>query len=220
MLTGCNNKITNVPTIKSIAASPDTIAAGDTAQIRILVNAANPEDLVYYYTANGGTISGIGDTVSWKAPDKPGSYLVRVLVADNEGNQVNDSIRLVVLKNDSVALLTGIAAFPEGNDTLDLANSTVRLFTSKENWINHIAFAQTKTEGFGPIVSFRFPNAPRGTFYLDIWKDTDFGNTWNYGDYYGWLGRGDINTMDPQPFTITAGTTKDIQVQMWVAPKQ
>lgn len=219
IFTACNDKITYVPVIESIDVSPDTIAVGGKAMIQLVVKDGDDENLVYYYTTTGGSVSGVGDTVSWQAPNETGVFLARVLVTDDDGNQTNDSIRLVVVKNDTSTQITGVAAFPSGND-FDLANSSFRLYTSKENWINHVVFAETKTEGFGPIVSFRMDNVPLGTYYVDIWKDTDYGNTLNIGDYHGWYGRGDIYSPIPDPFTLIAGETKVLQIQMWVVPSK
>jgi hypothetical protein len=217
LIAGCNEKVTQIPVINSITVTPDTIAVGGTAIIQLDVSDADDENHVYYYSTTDGSITGIGDSVVWKAPSKTGVFVARVLVADKDGNQAIDSIRLVVVKNDTSTQLIGVAAFPSGTD-LNLLDSKVRLFTSKENWANHIAFSEVKTEGFGPIVSFRFDNVPIGIYYLDIWGDTDFGNTLNAGDYYGWFGRGDILIPNPDSFTIEAGSKKVLQVQMWVVP--
>jgi len=218
LIAGCNDKITYVPVIKSITVTPDTVEVGGTAMIEIDATDADDNELVYYYTTTGGSISGVGDTVIWAAPDKEGVYLARVLIADKDGNQANDSIRLVVVRNDTTSRITGIAAFPSGIN-LDLVNSKVRLFTSKTNWVNHVVFAETLTEGFGPIVSFTFDNVPVGTYYLEIWKDTDFGNTLNIGDFFGWYGTGNILHPSPEPFTLESGATKVVQIQIWVVPE-
>jgi len=222
LMTSCNEEITQIPVIESIDISPDTIAVGGTAMIQLVVKDADDENenLVYYYTTTSGAISGIGDTVEWHAPDKAGVYVAKVLIVDKDGNQANDSIRLVVVKNDTTTQIIGVAAFPSGTGTeLDLAGSKVRLYTSKENWLNHVAFSQTVADGFGPIVSFSFDNVPVGEYYLDIWKDVDLVNTFNTGDYYGWYGKGDILTPAPDKFVLVPGSTKVLQVQMWVVPE-
>ena len=218
LIAGCNDKISYVPVIKSIDITPDTVAVGGEAMIQLEVSDGDDENLVFYYTVNGGAIAGVGDTVTWEAPDEPGIYLAQVLVADKDGNQAVDSIKLVVVKNDTSTQITGVVAFPSGTD-LDLANSKVRIFTSKQNLVNHIVYSEVNTEGFGSIVSFRFDNVPVGTYYLDIWKDTDFGNTKNTGDYYGWYGTGDILNPNPEPFTLEPGSAKAMQIQMWVIPQ-
>lgn len=218
LIAGCNDKITYVPVIKSISVTPDTVEVGGTALIEIVATDADDKELVFYYTTTGGSISGVGDTVIWSAPDVEGVYHARVLVADKDGNQANDSIRLVVVRNDTISRITGIAAFPSGIN-FDLVNSKVRLFTSKANWANHVVFAETPTEGFGPIVSFTFEDVPVGTYYLEIWKDTDFGNTLNTGDFFGWYGTGDILHPSPEPFTLDSGAIKVMQIQIWVVPE-
>jgi len=218
LIAGCNDKITYVPVIKSINITPDTVAVGGEATIQLVVTDEDDANLVYYYSTTGGSISGVGDTVSWHAPTEPGRYTTKILVTDKDGNQANDSISLVVVKNDTTAQITGVAALPSGVD-FDLAGAKVRLYTSEYNWVNHLAYKVVFTEGFGPIVSFRFDDVPVGSYYLDIWKDTDFGNTINQGDYFGWYGKGDILNPNPEPFTLEAGATKVMQIQMWVIPQ-
>lgn len=219
LIAGCNDKITYVPVINSIDLTPDTVAVGGTAMLQLVVTDGDDENLVYYYTTTGGSISGVGDTVSWKAPNDAGTYVARVLVTDKDGNQANDSIRMVVVKNDTTSQIVGVAALPSGT-VLDLANSKVRLFTSKADWVDKVnVFAETTVSGFGPIVSFTFDNIAIGTYYLDIWKDADYGNTINTGDYFGWYGGGDILNPSPDAFILEAGATKALQIQMWVVPQ-
>jgi hypothetical protein len=218
-IAGCSDEITYVPVIESITVTQDTVTVGDTTMIQVVATDADDKDLVYYYTTTGGFITGTGDLVKWTAPAQTGVYMARVLVSDKDGNQASDSIRLVVVKNDSATEITGVGAFPSGMD-FDLLDSKVRLYTSKDNWISHTVFAEVKTNGFGPIVSFRFDKVPEGTYYLDIWKDTDFGNTVNSGDYLGWYGRGDILMPNPEPFSVEAGILKELQIQMWVIPSK
>lgn len=218
LFAGCSDKISYVPVIESIHVSPDTVAVGGSAMLELVAKDADDENLVYYYTTTGGSISGSGDTVVWNAPTQEGIYTTRVLVTDKDGNQANDSIQLVVVKNDTSSQITGVAAFSSGI-VLDLANSKVRLYTTKENFVNHVVFAETMCEGFGPIVSFNFDNIAIGTYYLDIWKDSDFGNTINTGDFFGWNGSGDILNVNPEPFILEPGSTKVLQIQMWVVPE-
>jgi hypothetical protein len=217
LIAGCKEKISYMPEIESIKLSPDTIAVGGVASIELVVKDQDDEDadLVYYYTTNGGSISGVGDTVEWIAPTKTGEFITRVLVTDKDGNQVVDSVKLVVIRNDTSTLVSGIAAFQSGIDG-DLANAKVRLFTSLENLITNQPVQTTTAEGFGSIVSFRFDNVPIGTYYFDIWKDTDYGNTNNPGDYYGWYGTGTLNDPVYNSFTLQAGTIKAMQIQMWI----
>lgn len=218
-LAACNDKITHVPVIESIDLDPDTVMVGESSMLQIKAVDKDDENLVFYYTATGGSIEGVGDTVVWLAPEEAGVYMARVLVSDKDGNQAVDSTTLVVLKNDSSTRITGVAAFSAGID-LDLADSKVRLFTSLQNMADGNVFASFSTEGFGSIVSFRLDDIPAGTYYLEIWKDTDYGNTQNAGDYYGWYGNGDILSRNPVPLVLQSGSLKVIQVQMWVIPSK
>ena len=216
-LVGCNDKITYIPVIDSVVLTPDTVVVGGTAIIQLKVTDADDQNLVFYYTTNGGTITGVGDTVSWLAPNSTGIFTANILVTDKDGNQAVDSVDLVVVKNDTATQISGKAIFPSPSD-FDLAESKVRIYTSKANWASHTAFATTKTTGFGPIVSFMFNYVPSGTYYLDVWKDIDFGNTVNVGDYFGWYGNGTIYNPNPESFIIEPGIPKELNIQMWVVP--
>jgi hypothetical protein len=217
LLAGCNDKITYVPVIDSIVVLPDTVVVGGSATIQMDVSDADDENLVIYYTTNGGSISGVGDTVTWLAPSTPGLFTTNILVTDNDGNQAVDSVNLVVVKNDTAIQISGKAVFASPSE-FDLAESKVRLYTSKENWASHTPFATVKTSGFGSIVSFTFNYVPSGTYYLDVWKDIDFGNTINVGDYFGWYGNGSIYNPNPEPFNIEPGVPKVLNIQMRVVP--
>ena len=217
LMISCNNKITQIPVITSISLSNDTVMAGSAAELRVAVKNVAIDNLVFYYSVNGGKVEGEGDTVAWLAPSIPGVYEAHVLVADNEGNQATDSILMVVVKNDTLTKLTGIAAC-SSDSLLNLQDSKVRLYTSKDNMTNHVVYRSITSTGFGSQVSYVLENIPAGTYYLDIWKDTDFGNTMNVGDYYGWYGNGNIHTPNPQPFVIEPGIVKNIAVQMWIVP--
>jgi len=217
LFSGCNDKITYVPIFKSISLLPDTVSPGGFSELMVVVTDADDEDLVYYYTTSGGSILGYGDTVIWQAPDHEGVFSVQVLATDQDGNQATDSINLVVKRLATSTIITGIAAFTDSTH-FDLADSKVFLFNTLEDWENHNAAYSTKANGFGPIVSFRFDNVPAGSYYLDVWKDMDFGNTRNIGDFTGWYGTGTISSPNPKPFTLEAGGTMYAPIQMWVMP--
>jgi hypothetical protein len=217
IFTGCNDKVTYIPVIESVVVAPDTVVVGGSAIIQLQVTDADDESLVYYYTTNGGKISGVGDTVSWLAPNATGFYTTNILVTDKDGNQAVDSVNLVVVENDTATQISGKAVFAAPS-SFDLSESKVRIYTSKENWAKHTAFATVKTSGFGSIVSFQFNYVPSGTYYLDVWKDIDFGNTINVGDYFGWYGNGTIYNPNPTAFTIEPGIPKELNIQMWVVP--
>ena len=217
LLSGCNDKITYVPVIDSVVILPDTVVVGGSATIQMDISDTDDENLVIYYTTNGGTISGVGDTVTWLAPNTTGFYTTNILVTDKDGNQAVDSVNLVVLANDTATQISGKAVFAAPS-SFDLSESKVRIYTSKENWASHTPFATVKTTGFGSIVSFKFNYVPSGTYYLDVWKDIDFGNTVNVGDYFGWYGNGTIYNPNPTSFTIEPGVPKELNIQMWVVP--
>jgi len=86
-----------LPVISSLAiVTEGEINPGATAQIEC--NATDPDDdeLSYTWSANGGTISGSGATVSWQAPTLTGTYTVTIEVSDGD-DSATDQLAITVL---------------------------------------------------------------------------------------------------------------------------
>lgn len=217
-LNSCDEASTISPEIVSIVLTPDTLLPGASAQLKVNVNDIDDVDFTFYYSTTGGSLEGKGDSVTWVAPDKEGIYFASILVTDYDGNQASDSVRMVVTRNSTATLVTGIAAFT--SDTiLDLSGANAYLYTSLANMQNQIPFAKTKINGFGPIVSFRFDNVAPGDYYLGVWKDNDISNSRNVGDYWGWYGSGTLsetNPPKPKQLKLLEGSTLTAHVQMWL----
>jgi hypothetical protein len=72
--------------VQSVDANPDSIAIGGTITFTAQISAlSNVGDINLTWKATGGTFSSTtGDTVSWKAPEAPGTYVITVLADDGQ----------------------------------------------------------------------------------------------------------------------------------------
>jgi len=84
------------PVITSFTAVPPVVSPGGYSTITCV--ASDPEGSIvsYTWTATGGAISGIGNIVSWIAPNVAGTFSVGVTVNDGEGGATNNSISVAV----------------------------------------------------------------------------------------------------------------------------
>jgi hypothetical protein len=96
------------PVITALKGNPQIPPLGQT----LIVCEANDPDgdnLSYRWSATGGSISGSASEVTWTAPQKPGSYMISVVVSDNKGGTANkDLIINVPEKPNHAPVIEGI----------------------------------------------------------------------------------------------------------------
>jgi hypothetical protein len=98
----------DVPVIATLSADLQVQPLGKTQVICDAVD-ANGDNLTYRWTATGGTISGASSTVTWTAPQKSGSYMIKVVVSDNKGGAATrDVIVTVPDKANNPPVIEGI----------------------------------------------------------------------------------------------------------------
>jgi len=70
--------VNHQPVIASLEAEPEGIIPQGSCQIVCDAKDRDGDELSYNWSADGGAITGEGDTVTWKAPSSVGSYNVTV----------------------------------------------------------------------------------------------------------------------------------------------
>ena len=100
---------TEIPVVDSMVAEPANLEPGETSTVTC--NAHDPDggELSYTWSASGGTVSGIGKVITWKAPAVTGEFLIKVKVDDGEDGMVEGSIRIVVEIPATTTILTPLA---------------------------------------------------------------------------------------------------------------
>ncbi len=98
------------PIISDLSASPSGVLYGQTAMLTCIANDPDGDVLSYNWSASAGSISGVGNKVTWIAPSKSGSFNITVLVSDGKGGQTQGNVMVTVAAATNVTTLTPIAA--------------------------------------------------------------------------------------------------------------
>lgn len=92
----------------------------------------------------------------------------------------------------------------------DLGNAMAALYTSYDEWNRYQPVRFVRVRGNGPEVSFSFSNLVPGTYYVDVWKDSDNSARWSAGDFVGWFGNGSLGSPSLTPVQVREGQTTDL----------
>ncbi len=96
---------TRAPRIKALVAAKNPLQISDTTSVFATVEDVDSEvnSVTYTWRATGGTITGTGDKVVFKAPTGPGVVEIRLIATDPQGNRDTAvlSMALVAAINDA-----------------------------------------------------------------------------------------------------------------------
>jgi hypothetical protein len=84
------------PVIDSLTAEKEILTLAET-QIVCQASDADGDTLTYQWSADGGTITGEGSTITWAAPDTSDNYTIKVTVSDGKGGAVTQSIGIAAI---------------------------------------------------------------------------------------------------------------------------
>ena len=95
----------NDPVIVSLDAEPSKISTGTVTEVVCIATTSTGAMLSYAWTAASGTISGVGASVNWAAPESTGTYMISCEVTDSFGRSAS-STTLVLVNNLEILSLT------------------------------------------------------------------------------------------------------------------
>jgi len=84
------------PLISSLTGDPSGVLYGGTATITCIASDPDGDVVRYSWSASEGSISGVGEKVTWKAPNKGGDFNVTVIVSDGKGGETTGNVMVVV----------------------------------------------------------------------------------------------------------------------------
>jgi PKD repeat protein len=84
------------PVISSLYAEEEQTLPETSVTIKSTVSDADGDTITYRWSANDGSFTGTGSTVSWSAPDKQGIYSITLEVDDGHGGVQRESITIRV----------------------------------------------------------------------------------------------------------------------------
>ena len=87
------------PVINGLQSQTTVVAPLSSCEVACIATDADSDELNYTWSANGGIISGEGTTVTWTAPDTPGTYNIAVIVSDGNDGEATMQLCIYVPAN-------------------------------------------------------------------------------------------------------------------------
>lgn len=84
------------PIISSFTASPSGVLFAGTALLTCVASDPDGDPVTYSWEASAGSITGVGNKVTWVAPEKSGTFNVTVIVSDGKGGESRGNVALTV----------------------------------------------------------------------------------------------------------------------------
>ncbi|MCJ7655989.1 MAG: hypothetical protein MUO97_11975, partial [Dehalococcoidia bacterium] len=97
------------PQISSLVANPSGVLYGGSATVRCIATDPDGDVVNYSWSASGGDISGVGDTVTWVAPNKGGNFSIKVIASDGKGGETEGNVMVAVSAAVSTVTITPVA---------------------------------------------------------------------------------------------------------------
>ena len=72
------------------------VLPSSSSEIKCIATDPDTNTLVYSWSADQGIITGMGDSVTWTAPDMASDYAISVTVSDGKGGEATDSVTVSV----------------------------------------------------------------------------------------------------------------------------
>jgi hypothetical protein len=84
------------PIISSLTASPSGVISGGSTLITCVASDPDGDVMRYSWSASGGSLTGVGNKVTWLASGKSGSYVITVVVSDGKGGETTGNVTVTV----------------------------------------------------------------------------------------------------------------------------
>jgi hypothetical protein len=97
------------PLISSLAANPSGVLYGGTTTITCIATDPDGDSISYDWSASEGDISGVGNKVTWLAPEKGGDFNVTVIVTDGKGGETTGNVMVSVAAASRTVTIRPIA---------------------------------------------------------------------------------------------------------------
>jgi hypothetical protein len=98
------------PTITSLTADPAALQFASRTTLTAIVNDQDGDTVQYKWDdKNAGTLSGVGNKVSWTSPSKNGNFSIFVIVSDGKGAETKQEIVIPVASVSGVQTIILVA---------------------------------------------------------------------------------------------------------------
>ena len=170
----CNHS----PVITNLEAEPERVPRGATSQIVCTATDHDGDELIYGWSASGGTISvsQAGNTITWTAPRTDGSYNITAIVTDGRGG-VATKYKIVEVRANKAPVINSLTA--EKDWTLPSGSLSVTCDASDPNGdeLNYEWSASGGSiTGAGREITWRAPEET-GIYYITVEVSDPYGGS-------------------------------------------
>jgi hypothetical protein len=97
------------PAISELVANPSGILYGGSTTLTCMATDPDGDVVRYSWSASEGSITGVGNRVTWIAPNKGGNYNITVVVSDGKGGESRSDVMVTVSAAVRSTTLTPVA---------------------------------------------------------------------------------------------------------------
>jgi len=97
------------PVISELVANPSGVLYGGSTTLTCIATDPDGDVVRYSWSASEGSITGVGNKVTWISPGKGGDYNVTVVVSDGKGGETTGNVMVTVSAAVRTATLTSVA---------------------------------------------------------------------------------------------------------------
>jgi len=156
-----------LPVISSLTPAQTQVYPSGTIEIRCVASDTDGDKLSYEWSSTGGSFTGIGEIITWKAPENYGDYDITVTVEDGNDGTTQASLTLSVTSNQppQISSLTAdpSTVLPKGSSVITCVASDPDGETVRYNWSSD----EGSLTGVGDKVTWIAPNKG-GTFSITV----------------------------------------------------
>ncbi len=128
------------PLISSLTANPSGILYGGSTTLTCIASDPDGDVVRYSWSASEGNITGVGNKVTWVAPNKGGNYNITVIVSDGKGGETRGNVMVAVAAAVRTVTITPVAQETGTVDSEgDKDNSRTRAGDDEKN-VGYCAF--------------------------------------------------------------------------------
>ena len=159
------------PVISSVQSQKEWVDLSGNSEIECVASDPDGDELTYQWTATDGKISGQGSTVTWTAPNTPGTYAITVKVTDGRGGEATMQQTIDVMVNHPPTIESLAAQL----QVVEQGESTFIKCVASDPDGDELTYQWTATDGKisgqGSAVAWTAPDTP-DTYAITI-KVTD-----------------------------------------------
>jgi hypothetical protein len=115
--------INHMPSINKLRVTPRKLNINSSAVAQCIAMDSDNDTLNYIWSSNGGTITGTGNSISWKSPLTEGNYKLYCTVNDGHGGIIKDSISIEVRDFSKYVKGNLLAYYPFSGNANDLSGN-------------------------------------------------------------------------------------------------